>query len=600
MYHIAKLGDKMKSITEIRYFFNKKEFDKIQSLYIKSDMVRLNTLNTIVQAQSGHIGASFSAIEMMVFLYHHHMKKDDVFILSKGHAAAALYAVLASKGHFHESMLMDFRKLHGLQGHVDVSVPGIHANTGSLGMGLSKAVGHAWANRKIRVFVMVGDGELQEGQNWEAIQLAAHLKLDNLYLIVDRNEVQTDKNVADITSIEPLMVKLEDFRWNVAVADGHDIGDIEDAFQALDEKVGRPKAIISNTIKGYGIKFMESGDGTYKWHSGIPTEKEYLKAHKEIQERLPLQQRLDVSYPKKQPNFLHGISLKGVFSRCLLKYHNKVVVLDADLSEDCGLRPFEETYPERFIECGIAEQNMVSMAGSIAKSGVIPVVNTYTAFLTSRANEQIYNNCSEHDKVLYVGHLAGVLPAKPGKSHSGTRDISLLQSIPDLQLCAPANAVELRAMMKILIKDVKTASYMRLEHTPPRHDVNMPKGYKLRLGQGTIMNEGKSQDIVIITYGPLMLSECIQAGKMMKRIRVINLPWLNNIDAKWLKKAVGRAKYVFCVENHSIYGGQSVAISKIMPVKTIGVEGWTQSGDHERILWQYGLDFRQIVRRLNE
>lgn len=624
-----------------KLLFSNDDFGRIRSLSIGqaeklaiiADMIRFNALAAIVHARSGHIGASFSAIEVLAVLYHHAMRLDarkpglagrDIFILSKGHAAAGQYAALASAGFIPEERLLSFRQFHGLQGHVDVSVPGVDANTGSLGMGLSKGKGYAWAAKAGKtgasVYVMVGDGELQEGQNWEAIQSAPHLKLDNLHLIVDRNMVQTDREVHQILDISPLDEKLKSFGWEVVTIDGNDVAQILDALNRLKAVSGKPKAIIANTIKGKGVSFMEhpaalSRDGVYRWHGSIPKEEEYRLAYDELVHRLAAHQAFaasKISFPQffcptAPPAAFKGKTLKKAFSDSLMELAEKqpqMVVMDADLAEDCGIREFENRYPGRFIEIGIAEQDMVSMAGGLAMCGKLPIVNTYTAFLTSRSNEQIFNNASEKTKIIYVGHLAGLLPAKPGKSHQGLRDISLLRAVPDIILGAPCDAAELKQMMDYFVFSTSRNCYLRLEHFPPRNDVALPEGYRLELGKGAILADGK--DAAVIAYGPIMLSEALSAAEELKkegiRIRVINLPWLNNIDASWLLKAINGAKHVFCIENHSATGGQGEEVLRLAGpehvVHILGVAGFGQSGEAENILRNYSLDYKSISARI--
>lgn len=276
-----------------------------ERLTLIGDMLRLDTLSTVYWAKTGHLGASLSAIDVLAVLYFDLLKLDisnptfkdrDIFIMSKGHAAPALYAVLAAKGFFSAERLKTFRRFGGLAGHVDQSVPGADANTGSLGMGLSKAKGHAWAQHAAhsgaRSFAMIGDGELQEGQNWEALQSAASLKLDNLYLIVDKNHVQTDLLVKDI--VDPLVIedKLRAFGWEVVSINGHSTSEIRSAFKQLENVKGRPKAIVADTIKGRGISFMEhpaameKDNGYYYWHAKVPNREEYLNAILEIRQRI--------------------------------------------------------------------------------------------------------------------------------------------------------------------------------------------------------------------------------------------------------------------------------------------------------------------------
>ena len=276
------------------------------------------------------------------------------------------------------------------------------------------------------------------------------------------------------------------------------------------------------------------------------------------------------SLPAPAPeNPFKGKSLKSAFSKTLLEMaqkHSELVVLDADLAEDCGLAPFEDTFHQRFVQIGIAEQDMVSMAGSLAMTGLLPIVNTYTSFLTSRSNEQIFNAASEKTKVIYIGHLAGLLPSKPGKSHQGIRDISLLRSIPGLTLCAPCNGQELEKLLRILIENISGPGYLRLEHACSRNDVELPSKYEPEPGKGIVLCEGT--DIAIITYGPLMVSECLLAAQELSKqqisVRVINLTWLNNLNPEWLIDSLANVSTVFCVENHIESGGQGEEIRKLV------------------------------------
>jgi transketolase len=623
----------------MKIFFEKSDFDEVKNcrrmpleekLSLMADMVRLNALNAIMCAKSGHIGASFSAADVLTVLYHAIMKVDpsqpgmrerDIFILSKGHAAAALYSVLASCGFFPVERLATFRRLGGLEGHAERSVPGVEANTGSLGMGISKAKGFAWAAKRDRikksVFVLVGDGELQEGQNWEAIQSAAYWKLDNLYLLVDRNRIQTDMPVERVVDIEPIEKKLRAFGWHVVRVNGHNPAKILGTIRKLARVRGKPKAIILNTLKGKGVSFMEhpralkSGRGFYRWHDGLPFGEDYRRAWEEIMGRI---RRKLAKYriPARPPVFQPGLgekpgpkgeSLLKAFSEVLLDVATRredLVVLDADLAESCGLREFQLRYPERFIEVGIAEQDMVSMAGGLALAGKLPVVNTYAAFLASRANEQIFNNCSEGSKVIYVGHLAGILPAKPGKSHQGVRDISLLRSIPNILICAPSCGEELRQMFEFLVFEHDDPSYLRLEHNPPRACVPW-RGEKLEVGKGTVAADG--EDAVAIGYGPTMLSEALLARERLAEegvgLKVINLPWLNRIDEGWLRREIDGFEAVICLENHSVRGGLAEEVARVAgKIHVIGLEGYGRSGDAAEVLAYFEMNGDSIAKRI--
>lgn len=242
----------------------------------------------LLEAGSGHPGGSLSATEVLIALYFHKMRHDpkkpkwpdrDRFILSKGHAAPLLYAVLAEAGYFPIEELTTFRKLNSrLQGHPDWNkLPGIEMTSGSLGIGLSVAVGMALAGKidgkNYRVYVLLGDGEVQEGQVWEAAMAATHFRLDNLVAIVDRNGLQQDGLTEEIMSIEPMASKWRAFGWNIYEVDGYNFEEILKAFDAADEVKNRPTVIIAYTTKGRGIPFME---WSAKYHGNVP-DKEILK-----------------------------------------------------------------------------------------------------------------------------------------------------------------------------------------------------------------------------------------------------------------------------------------------------------------------------------
>lgn len=248
-------------------------------------------------AKSGHPGGSLSCVEILSVLYNKIMfvpcdwkksadfHKRDRFILSKGHASAALYSVLAQKGFFPIDELLTFRKLGTrLQGHPSTrtELEGIEVSTGSLGQGLSMATGVALAlklnNNPANVFVLLGDGEMQEGSVWEALMSAAHKKLDNLIIVIDKNKLQIDGNTNDVKSLEPLDKKLEAFGWEVKEVDGHNEIELENAFIEA-KKSAKPFAIIANTIKGKGVSFMENNAG---WHGKAPNDDELKIALEEL------------------------------------------------------------------------------------------------------------------------------------------------------------------------------------------------------------------------------------------------------------------------------------------------------------------------------
>lgn len=261
--------------------------------------LRIDTLKMTHWAGSGHPGGSFSEAELLVYLYYNRLNVDpsdpawpdrDRFVLSKGHACPGHYAVLGQLGFFPRSEFRHLRKIgHLLQGHSDVKVPGVEMSAGSLGQGLSFANGCAMAARlddaEWRTFVMLGDGECQEGQVWEAAMTSAHYGLDNLTAIVDANQIQIEGFTRDIMDLEPLVDKFESFGWHVLEIDGHDFAQIEKAVAEADGHIGQPTMIVARTVKGKGVSFMENKNA---YHGRSLDDEEMARAMEELGAEWPL------------------------------------------------------------------------------------------------------------------------------------------------------------------------------------------------------------------------------------------------------------------------------------------------------------------------
>jgi transketolase len=568
----------------------KAHIPKEEKLALLADMCRANALATVKKAGSGHLGSSFSSLDIVTFLYHSEMNTAklgtnhpdrDIYFSSKGHDVPGHYAVLYSLGIIPKDKFINLRRLGGTHGHPDVNVPGIEANSGSLGMGISKAKGMAVAKKMNgwggRVLVMTGDGELQEGQIWESLQTAVHQQVTNIQVIVDFNKIQTDKTLHEIIDLGDLEKKFRIFGWHVERCNGHDFSQLAKVFQTFTLITDKPKVLIADTIKGKGVSFMEGpaalrhGKGLYKWHAGAPDDDSFEAGYQEIIERInghledlglkALHQEILETRDK------HRIKLKdtaekvvNAFGEALVELGAKrknIVVLDADLSADCGLRPFENAFPKRFIENGIAEQDMVSMAGGLALQGLLPIVNSFGVFLASRANEQIYNNATEKTKIIYVCHYAGLIPAGPGKSHQSLRDISLFGALPNCVILEPCNTVETKGALEWCVDQARENCMMRLVISPSPRTITLPADYEFSFGKGTALKEGK--DAVLFAYGPVMLNEALTAAEMLAEkdfsLRVVNLPWLNRIDEKWLAETIGNCQTIYVLDNHSEYGG---------------------------------------------
>jgi len=597
-------------------------------------LARVNVLYMIARAWSGHIGTSFSALEIMSWLFLNEIRdldqgpdSCDIFFSSKGHDAPALYAVLIGLGLLPEDRMDALRRLHGLPGHPHVDTPFVQANTGSLGMGVSKAKGMALANRLAgrprRIFVLTGDGELQEGQFWESLASAVRERLGEIVVIVDHNKIQSDTWVAQVSDLGDVEAKLRAFGWHAVRCDGHDPAALEATFRTLDRITDRPKAIVADTIKGKGVSFMEGpalGAGAlYAYHSGAPTEDEYARASRELVARAaglfeeaglgPLATRTGQRPARREPRATEN--LVAAYRDALVHQADRrprLMALDADLVKDCGLVPFAERHPDRFVECGIAEQDMVSMACGMARRGALPVAHSFACFLAARPNEQIYNQCSEGSKVIYVGSLAGLLPGGPGHSHQSVRDIAALASVPRLLLAEPALEAEVHALVDYLVNVHGESAYLRLVSVKWPVPFRYPDALPLRPGAGWIVREGA--DLLVIGYGPWLLSNAWHAAEELEQTagmttRLVNLPWLNRVDAAWLAEIVGRRRTLVTLDNHYLRGGQGDMIAAALAglaldpspvVAQIGVASLPECGTNEEVLAQHGLDVASLVR----
>jgi len=378
-----------------------------------------------------------------------------------------------------------------------------------------------------RIVVMTGDGELQEGQIWESLQPAANERLSEIIAIVDHNKLQSDSALAAVSDLGPLEDKFRAFGWAVQRADGHDFRAIRNVFDHFATVTDRPKVFIADTIKGKGVSFMEGlacGDQTYHFHAGAPTLKDYLAAVGELAGRVNARLAALGATPLALASAPQPVRVAPAKpERLVVAYgdellqmartRKEIVVLDGDLLSDCGIEAFKEELPDRFIECGIAEQHMVSAAGGMALNGILPVVHSFACFLSTRANEHIYNNATEGRKIIYTATLAGVLPGGPGHSHQSVRDISAIGSVPRLVAIEPCSEREARLAIRWAVEQNTASTYLRFVNVPVDVPYDLPPSYRLAVGRGVTLRPGA--DLVLIAYGPVLLSQAWHAAELL-------------------------------------------------------------------------------------
>jgi transketolase len=539
---------------------------------------RINALTSVYAALHGWLGASLSVAELLTCLYgtgeDTAPNREDRLriLLGKGHAAAMQYAVLAGLGRFPVADLLRYKQPDGPQAHTDVSTPGIEVNSGSLGQTLSKACGLALGGPG-RVVALLGDGELQEGQNFEAFMTLHQLDLRNLLVIVDRNGIQSDSNVADIMDISDLAGVLGGFGLAVRTVEGNDPAAVYRCLSKL-RNPQEPTVLIADTAKGAGISFMSARRTPrrgYTWHGGVPTAQEYARALRELAS--------DISDPQVSAqiaDFVEGLPTAGkpsakvatgrlstgdAFGQAVteLAADPRVLVFDADLEKPCRLTQVARRYPQRFVEMGISEQDMVSCAGGAALRGRLPVVNTYASFYR-RAFEQVYVNATEHTRLIYAGHYAGLCYTTDGRTHQCTGDVAMMRSIPHMQVLYPALPEQVGQMLRWYQADGQEQPlYLRLHRTPQSAELRCDEDSDFRFGVPVVVRKRGASE-AILTSGPHMSLYCSQATDALAaagRVApdVLSVHTLSSMSPQCATELADRYRVLWIVEELCPQGG---------------------------------------------
>ncbi len=511
------------------------ELDADARLELLADMCRLNALVAVKRAGSGHLGSTFSSLDLVAHLLWENLNvaevgfdspDRDVFFSSKGHDVPGLYAALNALGVIPTERLLRLRRLGGLDGHPDVGVPGIEANSGSLGMGISKARGIAWAKRHLgrggRVVVMTGDGELQEGQNWEALQAAAHQRVGRLLVVVDRNELQSDKATEEILALESLEAKLRAFGCRVVTCDGHDHAALR---HALREALGatttarpasssrgrsRARASRSWSTRGRSPRAAARTAGTRarpttttsppRPASSRPAaradRRRFGLAPLALERRSAARRRARGQPPGRARERRRRARRRGRASprstsppptgrRCSSSRRaSRVSSCSTPTSPPtAACARSSSRSPTGSSRTGSPSRTWSRWPRAWPATGSLPVVNSFASFLASRANEQIYNQASERTKVVYAMHYAGLIPAGPGKSHQSLRDASLMAAIPGVTVVHPCNGEETRALVEWAVLEATESVAIRLAIGPSPRRIELPAGLPARAGR---------------------------------------------------------------------------------------------------------------------
>ncbi len=617
----------------------------IDELKERANYMRGLDLISLCSAKSGHSGGTLSMFDILSALYLKVAKHDpknaewvdrDRIIFSAGHKAPALYVSLAISGYFPEKETAKLRMLGSpLQGHPHrKELPGIEISSGSLGQGLSVAVGVALAakldKKDYKVYVISSDGEQQEGSMWEAIMEAGNFKLNNLITILDLNRLQIDGWTKDVQCIDPIADKYKAFGWDVIEIDGHNMEEIVAAFDKAGKATEKPTLIIANTIKGKGVSFMEDQVG---WHGKPPKYDEMIKALAELglSNTFDLDayfkygtdhfEKVEKKLADKMPKFSRDFwwntqdvmktemdpTRKGM-GRALDEYGDdeRIVCIGADISGSITISEFYKNHPERkdrWISVGIAEQGGTTVAAGLAKEGKIPVFGTYGVFSSARNLDQLrVSVCYNDANVIIVGAHGGVSVGPDGATHQELESLFQMCGLPNMNVGCPVDSVETKRMMKAMLFDIVGPKYIRFarEATPIVTDEKTPfkfgtaNVFRFRGEQPMFKDafevkfsneyKSESEDLTIISNGP-ELAESLRAAWILKtdyniETRVINMHTMKPLDRVAILNAAAETKSIITAEEHQVGGlGNQIAgiiatgsTEKKIPFGMIGVQ----------------------------
>ncbi|MFI5252217.1 MAG: transketolase [Bacteroidota bacterium] len=589
----------------------------IEELEEAAKLMRGYDLVSLCAAGSGHAGGTLSIMDITTALYLHIADHDpknttwedrDRIVWSTGHKAPSLYLGLAFAGYYPIDDVVLLRKLYSpFQGHPHwLKLPGVEVSTGSLGQGMSLAVGMALAaklnNKPYKTFCIMGDGEQQEGQIWEAAMEAGHYNLGNLIGIVDCNRLQIDGKVSDVMQVEPLEQKYRSFGWEVFTCDGHNMREVVFTLAKAKAGMARPIVILANTVKGKGVSFIENVVG---WHGKSPNLEELEKGLKELglTDRIPYKKllekardfqanadkKLEAKMPKFRSNYWwnSGPKMKVTmdptrkgFGNALAEHggDERIVCLGLDISGSITISDFYSGHPERknrWLSMGIAEQSATSVAAALAKEGKIPVFGTYATFAAARNLDQIRTSiCYGNFNVVIAGAHGGVSVGPDGATHQALEDLFAMCGLPNMSVVVPADSIETKKATEHLLFKHVGPKYIRFarEATPVISNAKTPfvfgKANVIRFKkeadnfteafETTLASEYErgDEDLSIIACGP-MVPEAMRAAYILEteydsKARVINMHTLKPIDADAVIRAAKETGVIITAEEHQI------------------------------------------------
>jgi transketolase len=596
-------------------------------------LIRYYSLVMSTEAGSGHPTSSLSAADLMTgllfggtFRYdldNPRYPNNDRLIFSKGHASPLFYSIWAAAGKVTEKELLSFRKFNSpFEGHPTPAFKYTEAATGSLGQGLSIGVGMAMNAKYLdklpyHTYVLLGDSEMAEGSQWEAMEIAAYYKLDNLIGIMDVNRLGQRGETMFGHDLAVYKDRVSAFGWEPIVIDGHHLPQILTAYKQALEAAGKPVMIIAKTLKGKGVSFIEDKNG---WH-GKPLKKDELaRALEELgpidktttgqtakpEQRQPMaraEQRVrPPSYSGDKP-----VATRHAYGSALVRISPRfpdMVVLDAEVSNSTFAELFKEVHKERFFEMFIAEQNMVGTALGLSLRGKVPFVSTFAAFLT-RAFDQIRMCQYSHANIKFCGSHAGVSIGEDGSSQMGLEDLAMFRTLLDSVVLYPSDAVSAEKLVEAMAEH-RGIAYLRTTRK------DLPVLYRndeaFRIG-GSKTLKASRKDVAAIVAAGITVHEALKAYEELKAsgilVRVIDLYSVKPVDQETLRQAASETGALITVEDHFAEGGIGDAVRSALaehptPVYSLAVRKMPKSGKPEELMEYEEISKKAIIEKVKE
>jgi transketolase len=608
--------------------------DLIAALKNIATRLRIDSVRSTTQAGSGHPTSCCSAADLVAALFFAEMRFDpreprhpgsDRFILSKGHAAPVLYAAWAEAGAFDPAELMQLRAIDSdLEGHPTPRLAFVDVATGSLGQGICAAVGSALNARRIgsdyRTYCLIGDGETAEGSVWEAAEIAAVERLDNLCGLTDVNAFGQSRETMWRHDVEPLARRWRAFGWHATVIDGHDMAAILDALADARRMTGRPTMILARTLKGKGISFVEGKDG---WHGKPLKQGEELdRALAELERQfVPAPASVDLAAqipppsarppdpppppPITGPSYKKGeqVATREAYGAALAKLgaaDPRIVALDADVKNSTFSETFERAFPNRFYQNFIAEQVMIGSSMGLAARGAIPFPSTFACFL-SRAADFVRMTAISQLGVKMAGSHAGVSIGEDGPSQMALEDLAMFRAQPNITVLYPCDAVSTERLVALAAYHPGPV-YIRTSR--PKTPVIYANDATFRVGGLSVLRESDTDAALVVAAG-VTVFEALRAYDELKAsgtlVRVIDLYSVAPVDRAALQGAAARSGgRVITVEDHYESGGIGDAVAEALGDAGIGVQRLAvreipRSGKPAELLDRFGISARCIV-----